>query len=98
MHQTRVCVWAQIHGGSIAAKRRALSKKLAISFDGRLQPRSIERLRSKASGNVSAWLAEAAGDRLRLENGRQLLKEYEAEHGAIAEDQIAEVEREWPRD
>jgi hypothetical protein len=82
----------------LASKRRAPSKKLAISFDGRLAAEVHRAAQKQASGNVSAWLAEAARDRLRLENGRQLLKEYEAEHGPIAEHQIAEVEREWPQD
>jgi plasmid stabilization system protein ParE len=83
---------------SVAAKRRASSTKLAISFDGRLASEVQRAARKKTAGNVSAWLAEAARDRLRLEGGRQLLAEYEAEHGAISKAQIARVEREWPRD
>jgi hypothetical protein len=37
-------------------------------------------------------------DRLWLEGGRQLLREYEADNGVISDERIAEVEREWPRD
>ena len=84
--------------GVVAAKRRTPSKKLAISFDGRLASQVQRAARKKSAGNVSAWLAEAARDRLRLEGGRQLLTEYEAEHGAISEALIAKVEREWPWD
>jgi hypothetical protein len=82
----------------LAPKRKAPSRKLAISFDGRLASEVQRAAQRQAAGNVSAWLAEAARDRLRLEGGRQLLKEYEAQHGAITNEQIAEIEREWPRD
>jgi hypothetical protein len=82
----------------VAPKRKVPSKKLAISFDGRLASEVQRAAQKQAAGNVSAWLAEAARDRLRVEGGRQLLKEYEAEHGAITDERIAEVEREWPRD
>ena len=83
---------------AVAAKRRSSSTKLAVSFDGRLASQVQRAARKKTAGNVSAWLAEAARDRLRLEGGRQLLTEYEADHGVISDEQIAEVEREWPRD
>jgi hypothetical protein len=82
----------------VASKRKVPSKKLAISFDGRLASEVQRAAQKDSAGNVSAWLAEAARDRLRLLGGRQLLKEYEAEHGPVSEEQIAEVEREWPRD
>jgi hypothetical protein len=82
----------------LAPKRKAPSKKLAVSFDGRLASEVQRAARNQSAGNVSAWLAEAARDRLRVEGGRQLLKEYGAEHGAIRDEQIADVEREWPRD
>ena len=81
-----------------APKRKAPSKKLAISFDGRLATEVQKAAQTQAAGNVSAWLAEAARDRLRLEGGRQLLKEYEAKHRVITDVEIAEVEREWRPD
>lgn len=83
---------------AIAPKRKAPSKKLAVSFDGRLASEIRRAAQKESAGNVSAWLAEAARDRLRLVGGRRLLKQYEAEHGPITEQQIAEVERDWPRD
>jgi hypothetical protein len=70
--------------------------KLAIVFERDLAVQVQRAARQQAAGNVSAWLAEAARNRLRLEAGRQLLREYEAENGPITNDQIAEVEREWP--
>jgi hypothetical protein len=72
--------------------------KLAISFEGDLAVQVQRAARNQTAGNVSAWLAEAARKRLRLEAGRQLLKEYEAENGSITDEQISQVEREWPRD
>jgi hypothetical protein len=84
--------------GLVAPRRKAPSKKLAISFDGRLATEVQKAAQKQAAGNVSAWLAEAARDRLRLEGGRQLLKEYEAKNGIITDEQIAEVEREWRPD
>lgn len=84
--------------GVVAPKRKPPSKKLAISFDGWLATAVQKAAQTQAAGNVSAWLAEAARDRLRLEGGRQLLKEHEAKHGVITDEQIAEVEREWRPD
>src|SRR5258707_696019 len=72
--------------------------KLAISFEGDLAVQVQRAARSQTAGNVSAWLAGAARRRLRLDAGRQLLEEYEAENGPITDEQIAQVEREWPRD
>ena len=73
------------------------SKKLAISLEGTLAARVRRAAKVQAAGNVSAWLAEAARDRLRLEAGQQLLKEYEATHGALTPAELAEAERLWPR-
>ena len=74
------------------------STKLAISFEGGLAARVQRAARAETAGNVSAWLAEAARERLRLQAGRALLKEYEAANGAITDDEIGQVERQWPRD
>jgi hypothetical protein len=81
-----------------SARPSLRSKKLAISFDGGLAAQVQQAAKRQSAGNVSAWLAEAARERLRLEAARQLLREYEAEHGAISSERIAEVERQWPRD
>ena len=78
--------------------RGGSTTKLAISFEGDLAVQVQRAARNQTAGNVSAWLAEAARKRLRLEAGRQVLKEYEAEHGAITEAELAETERLWPRD
>ena len=46
---------------------------------------------------MSAWLAEAARERLRLDAGWALLREHEAEYGKISDAALAKVDREWPR-
>lgn len=79
------------------AHKRVTSKKLAISFEGALAERVQRAATAETAGNVSAWLAEAARERLRLQAARRILREYEAEHGRITDAEIAEVEREWPR-
>lgn len=78
-------------------RKRVASAKLAVSFEGGLAADVQRAARKQTAGNVSAWLAEAARDRLRFEAGRDVLRNYEAEHGAITEDEIAEVQRQWPR-
>jgi len=59
------------------------------------------RADAEAEGvTLSSWLADAAADRLRLKALRQLVDEWEAEHGAISvaeldalEDKVAEARR-----
>jgi hypothetical protein len=59
------------------------------------------RADAEAEGlTLSAWLADAAADRLRLKGLRRLVDEWEAEHGAISvaeldalEDKVAEARR-----
>jgi hypothetical protein len=59
------------------------------------------RADAEATGlTLSAWLADAAADRLRLKALHHLVDEWEAEHGAISvaeldalEDKVAEARR-----
>ncbi len=74
------------------------SEKLAVSFDRGLALKVRRAAGRRSAGNVSAWLAEAARERLRLEAGHSFLKEYEAEYGAITKAEMAGVRRQWPRD
>ena len=82
----------------LGERKGAASTKLAISFEDGLAARVRRAARDETAGNVSAWLAQAAHERLRLQAGRALLKEYEAANGAITDDEIGQVERQWPRD
>ena len=79
------------------AHERVTSKKLAVSFEGGLADRVQRAAAEQTAGNVSAWLAEAAREHLRLQAARRFLDEYEAGSGVIRKEEIAEIEREWPR-
>lgn len=69
--------------------------KLSISMTEELA-RRIRQAAEQAGESVSAWLADAAERRLKLEAGRALLSEWEAEHGAISADELAHVRARWP--
>lgn len=45
----------------------------------------------------SAFMNESAKLRLLVERGREAVREYETEHGAIPEEELAAVDRAWPR-
>ena len=77
--------------------------KISVTLDTDL----LEQARAFARGNLSRYLNEALRDKLRNENLRVLLDEYEAEHGPITEEELAEPRaafkaaeegwREWQR-
>lgn len=73
------------------------ARKLAVSFEEDLAEQVREAAEQDAAGNVSAWLAQAARERLRLAAARRLLEEHVAKHGPITEAERAKVRREWPR-
>ncbi|HEY4409620.1 MAG TPA: hypothetical protein VGO87_07045 [Acidimicrobiia bacterium] len=67
-------------------------EKMSVSFDLELG----EAIRSSAaSGNqsVSAWLAEAARDRLRHEALGEAIGAWEQAHGPLTDAEVAEAER-----
>lgn len=46
---------------------------------------------AEASGtSFSAWIAETASHRLRLEAGRRAVAEWESDHGPLSEQELAE--------
>jgi hypothetical protein len=66
--------------------------KLSISFN----PDLGDAVRAAATGRgttVSGWLAEAAREKLRHEELGRFLDEWEAEHGAITDEELARAER-----
>lgn len=65
--------------------------RLAISLDRELA-RQIRR--SAAGEPTSVWLADAARQKLRSEGLMEVVREYEAEHGEITEEEMRAVERE----
>jgi hypothetical protein len=67
-------------------------EKMSVSFDLELG----EAIRSSAAGegrSVSAWLAEAARDRLRLEALGDALAAWEEQFGLLTEDEVAGADR-----
>ena len=70
-------------------------EKFAVSFP----PELVAQVRAGAaesSDSVSGWLADAAVRKLRRGLARQLIDEYEADHGRITDYELEEVRRQWP--
>lgn len=65
--------------------------RLAISLDRELA-RQIRR--SAAGEPTSVWLADAARRKLRSEGLTEVVREWEAQHGEISEEEMRAVERE----
>jgi len=65
---------------------------MSVSFDLELGE-AIRTSASSANESVSAWLAQAARDRLRLEALGEAVAAWEAEHGRLTEAEVAEAER-----
>jgi hypothetical protein len=67
-------------------------EKMSVSFDLELG----EAIRGSAQGaqmSVSAWLAEAARDRLRLEALGQAVASWEKEFGPLTDAEVARADR-----
>ena len=65
-------------------------EKMSVSFDLELGE-SIRRSASTANRSVSAWLAEAARDRLRIEALGEAMGAWEKEYGPLSETEVAEA-------
>lgn len=67
-------------------------EKMSVSFD--LELGEAIRVAAHDSGqSVSAWLAEAARDRLRLEALEQAVASWEQEFGPLTDTEIAHADR-----
>lgn len=68
------------------------AEKMSVSFD----PELGEAIRTSATGagqTVSAWLADAARDRLRLDALGHAVTAWEQEYGTLTEAEVAGAER-----
>jgi hypothetical protein len=65
--------------------------RLAVSFDVKLA-RAVRKAAGKET--TSAWLADAAQRKLRSEGLLSIVREWEAEHGAITEEERRAARRE----
>ena len=68
-------------------------EKLSISLEHRLGGAVRAAARRKGAA-VSAWLAEAAREKLRAEALTTFLSAWEEEHGALTPGELARAERE----
>lgn len=68
--------------------------KFTVSFEPDLA-KQVRELAEAEGLSVSAWLADAAERRIKRHLARQLLEEYEAEHGEITEEELEEVRKVW---
>jgi hypothetical protein len=64
-------------------------EKRSVSLPADLA-RAVERAAQAAGTTFSAWLAETAARRLKLEAGRQAIGEWEQENGPLTEAELAE--------
>ena len=67
----------------------AIREKRSISLPPELAT-AIDKASADTGSTFSAWIAETASRRLRLEAGRQGVAAWEKEHGPLAESEIAE--------
>ena len=67
-------------------------EKMSVSFDLELGA-AIRTSATGAAQSVSAWLAEAARDRLRLEALGRAVEAWEIEYGTLTEAEVGEAER-----
>jgi hypothetical protein len=70
-------------------------EKLSVSFEPVLARRT--RAAADATGeSLSAFVAAAVEQRLKLEAAREVLEEWEAEHGPITDRERERVRSRWP--
>jgi hypothetical protein len=67
-------------------------EKMSVSFGLELG-QAIRQSAGKASQSVSAWLAEAAADRLRSEALGEAVRDWEQTYGPLAGPELADAER-----
>ncbi len=70
--------------------RGAPASKLAITVDRDVHAKVI-RAAAEDNMSVSAWLTAAARQAIRLREGLSAVAEWEAEHGAFSEQELAEA-------
>jgi hypothetical protein len=67
--------------------------KLSISFEPELGD-AVRSAAAQAGKPVSSWLAEAAASKLRAEALAEFLAGWQAEHGVLTTEELAQAERE----
>ncbi|MDA8356003.1 MAG: hypothetical protein M0Z95_06880 [Actinomycetota bacterium] len=67
----------------------AQREKRSVSFPAELA-KEIDQAAKAAESSFSAWIAETASRRLRLEAGRRGAAEWELEYGPLTDKELAE--------
>ncbi|GAA3471489.1 ribbon-helix-helix protein, CopG family [Nonomuraea roseola] len=71
-------------------------KKISISLPEEILD-EVARLAEREGLSVSAWLTQAAGHVIRREAGLAAVREWEAEHGEITDDELSAAAAELAR-
>ena len=71
-------------------------ERLAISFDPDLAQEVRDAASEAVDNNISAWLADAARLKLRQRNLQQAIQQFESEYGEISDEELADLDGEWP--
>jgi hypothetical protein len=71
------------HGGMARREKRSISLPFQLA-------QAIDQAAVADGTNFSAWLADTAAHRLRLEAGRRGIAEWEHEHGPLSADELAD--------
>jgi hypothetical protein len=69
--------------GFVAREKRSVSLPADLA-------RSIEAAATAEGTTFSAWLAETAAHRLRLDAGQRAVAEWEREHGSLSAEELAD--------
>ncbi|HEY0706309.1 MAG TPA: hypothetical protein VGG33_05900 [Polyangia bacterium] len=77
------------------APRPPIAARISFTLPKELAEEIHHGAQVEAGGNVSAWLAEAAKRRIRGLARREAVKAYEAQHGEITADEMAEARKRW---
>jgi hypothetical protein len=71
-------------------------EKIAASFSPELLAEMRRNAAEEGAPSLSAWLADAAAAKLRRHRMARAVADYEAEFGAITEEELQNVLAQWP--
>jgi hypothetical protein len=74
--------------------RRPVARKISITVDERVL-RQVERDARQRGRSLSAHITDALARDLRRQRLREIVDEYETEHGAFSEQELAAVQAQW---
>ena len=69
------------------------TERITVSLDAELAA-AVRGAAQECSENLSQWMAEAARRRVKMQGLRQVVADWEAEHGAFTEQELADARAE----